>query len=722
MRLLRLALALALPLLAWAACGSHDSLAPYANALIRAPRETVRYAYVGAEGRIFVIDLSRNKVRRTYQQYANGPMVSVTSAVTDLNSPYVFFGDTSGVVASLNASGGFPTAIANRVCQSGSGAIQPSNEVAYFSSCEPTIFKVGTDDEHVGKLTIQGSRGAYNIGVNPVAQTLYYDGTNVTGCMYAYNLVNHRSSACFGAMVGTARAFAFANAGDLMYVLSTPGTNLYKVATTTNYPIGRRFLDATFDTTSSALAIDPIRNDRLYVAEGDPVDRLLYVNPDTLQAYASIPIRSQPDSIAVSADGATAYVLSQGGSLQVIDTVKRSVVATISLGHEPHVIALRDRDTRLPANCAGRPHYVRLVPDGSDQFVVPTAQGYRLTGPQAQRFSLVSLDCKGNRVLAVHYATNVKGSVRLDSSNANLVLTARGPSSTSAILNVTATAGGGSAKAAIAIETTAAIYEFDTYLPVTFDPYGNPTPESATAFNGAPAPPAGVAYSERRGRFYMTSYHNENTVYEYDRNGKYVGRFSSTALLSPGALAFDRTEQYLYVTNGEKRSSARSILKIDLNGRVVRTSGTFAGPRTAAGLALSPNGKTLYTFDTKAQTLYAFDDSGHLKRTSVVAFTPTSLAVDPNTGNLAVANANSSTVSIYDSAFKPIGEITSASIYEPSALAFDPSTSYLYVVDLVRNGPHQVTAFDQHGDAVDFGTNWGFQYNPEDVVQIAIVR
>lgn len=75
-------------------------------------------------------------------------------------------------------------------------------------------------------------------------------------------------------------------------------------------------------------------------AEGNPlVQQVPGANPEGAVAGLAI---GGPVAVALSDDGATAYVVQSGspGSLIVLDTVRRSVLATVPLGAEPFALAI----------------------------------------------------------------------------------------------------------------------------------------------------------------------------------------------------------------------------------------------------------------------------------------------------------------------------------------------------------------------------------------------
>lgn len=96
-----------------------------------------------------------------------------------------------------------------------------------------------------------------------------------------------------------------------------------------------------------------------HIVVADTADHLLWVSspqqgtvravdPATGQVVAALPVR-QPDGLALTADQATLLVtsgLDGPGTLQFIDTHKRTVTAKVAVGSAPHAIAISPDATR----------------------------------------------------------------------------------------------------------------------------------------------------------------------------------------------------------------------------------------------------------------------------------------------------------------------------------------------------------------------------------------
>jgi YVTN family beta-propeller protein len=76
--------------------------------------------------------------------------------------------------------------------------------------------------------------------------------------------------------------------------------------------------------------------------------RLAILDTAKMTKRNEIPLRGNPQGIALSGDGSTLYVAEHGaGSVAVIDTIKQDVISRISVGRSPTAVAIADKTRRL---------------------------------------------------------------------------------------------------------------------------------------------------------------------------------------------------------------------------------------------------------------------------------------------------------------------------------------------------------------------------------------
>src|SRR5215510_7014169 len=80
---------------------------------------------------------------------------------------------------------------------------------------------------------------------------------------------------------------------------------------------------------------------------------VLDVTGDTGTVLDEIPVGKEPSSIALNADSSRAYVANAAdGTVSVINTEKRKVIATINVGAEPHALCFTPNFTKLHVACS----------------------------------------------------------------------------------------------------------------------------------------------------------------------------------------------------------------------------------------------------------------------------------------------------------------------------------------------------------------------------------
>jgi DNA-binding beta-propeller fold protein YncE len=126
----------------------------------------------------------------------------------------------------------------------------------------------------------------------------------------------------------------------------------------------------------------------------------------------------------------------------------------------------------------------------------------------------------------------------------------------------------------------------EPYNILVYDKNGNVVTPSGTFPNLAN--PSGIAYDSSNNHLYVvndTSNVGQSTITEYDGNGNQIPTSGTFPNLNyPNGIAFDPQNQQLYVTNGNS-----TITVYDQNGNQIKTSGSFPNVNQATP-PLNPTG------------------------------------------------------------------------------------------------------------------------------------
>ncbi len=151
---------------------------------------------------------------------------------------------------------------------------------------------------------------------------------------------------------------------------------------------------------------------------------------------------------------------------------------------------------------------------------------------------------------------------------------------------------------------------------------------------------------------------------------------------SPLAMVADRDARTLYVAE----YTADSIAVVDpAKGIVARR---IALPEAPGGLALSPDGKTLYVTNAAPAGLVRFINTatGEEQAAVSVGHTPMAVALHPDGSALYVGNRFNNDISVVDVATRQESARIPA-VREPVALALTPDGALLFVANLLPDGP-----------------------------------
>lgn len=146
-----------------------------------------------------------------------------------------------------------------------------------------------------------------------------------------------------------------------------------------------------------------------------------------------------------------------------------------------------------------------------------------------------------------------------------------------------------------------------------------------------------------------------------------------------------------------------SVIKTSTN-TVVKTVTVTTPANTLNGLAISPDGKTVYVavdnLDTDAGSVAVIKTATNkIASTIPVGYGPTGLAVSPDSATVYVANADDGTVSIINTTTSAVSTVNLGGNTVPMSIAFSANGNRAYVVDAGSNAvsiidttTHAVTA------------------------------
>ena len=147
-----------------------------------------------------------------------------------------------------------------------------------------------------------------------------------------------------------------------------------------------------------------------------------------------------------------------------------------------------------------------------------------------------------------------------------------------------------------------------------------------------------------------------------------------------GSLAFSRDGKKLYVSGG----GDNKVRTYDVNGEKLTETASIptfgSGAHFTAGVAVSPDGKSLYVTDQLADQAAVVDltTPAHMQTTLAVGHNPYTLTTSPDGHSVYVANQGANTVTVVDAASKKATATITVGTH-PDAVITDPHTGTLYV-------------------------------------------
>ena len=188
--------------------------------------------------------------------------------------------------------------------------------------------------------------------------------------------------------------------------------------------------------------------------------------------------------------------------------------------------------------------------------------------------------------------------------------------------------------------------------------------------------PTGIAVNSSSGNVYVTSY-------EYFGNVSLINGSTNTVVktipvgkgTAPDGIAFDLSNGYVYVANGDGNSI--SIINGTTN-TVVKTIPVGNGPE---GIAFDSFNGYVYVANTLSQNVSIINGTTNsVVKTIPVGNGPEGIAFDQSNGYVYVANYASSNVSVINGNTNTVVKTIPVGI-DPQAVAFDSSNGNLYVTD-----------------------------------------
>lgn len=703
---------------ALAGCGgggggsSSGGLPPQKPVSTATPGAAPLYGYVtnSGDGTVSVFDPAADKVVATIKGFGI-PGV----AAANVNTPYVYVADIFFARAfAIDSRTNAVTPVVGG-CNIDSVAMRPAGNIAYVgAACSDTIDYVNTSTNTDQRFIVPDYPGfvaTASLYPNPSNPLIYITAGNT---VFVYDETKAAITAAFGEPVGIAAMVANPN-GTQLYVAAN---TVQEVNTATNTITASVPLDA------AALALNPATN-LLYATLSDK-NQVAVVDTTRMEITGYINVGNEPHGLALNAAGTLGYAANYGdGTVSVFDLKTNAVVATFAVGAHPASVVLRDAGTSSTA-CTGKPALVRVTPDSSAHFVFTLANGFRLVGPQSQKFDLTAIDCNGMPVSSASIAASIGPGVTMSPpANGSLTLTASQPLAAPVQLLVTASSPQGSVQTALTIEASPAIYETTNGGSVyVWDDHGNIIPQPSSAFSGLPGA-AGIAYNAADGRLYVAQDSNP-VIQVYDLAGNLQSTIRNAALNNPVAIAFNSAGTTMFVANAAYGSSppAGSVVALSTSGALQSAAGAFPGLAQPLGVAYDASSGHVLVTDNSAKALVTFDSAGSVLSTTPLAFQPEGLTLDPNTGVVYVLNGTGNTVAEFSN-LAPVGALSGPLDY-PMVAAFDPFHRRIYAANY-QTAPApgtqlpQVIAFDEQGNIINYAPEGGFMNGPVSVQGIVVV-
>ena len=254
-----------------------------------------------------------------------------------------------------------------------------------------------------------------------------------------------------------------------------------------------------------------------------------------------------------------------------------------------------------------------------------------------------------------------------------------------------------------------------------FDNLGEYVTLPTTAFSGISGGGA-ITYNGADGNIYVAD-DNTGNILVFTPLGTFVRQLNQPLSRASG-IAFSPNGALLYIANQTTGvSGPGAIVEMTTSGTIVTQPGAFPGLTGPISLAVDPTSASVYVADHTQNELLSFDPNGRAVGSVALPFSPTSIALDPNISTLYTSSALGNSVAEYTTSLAPKGTIASQNIYEPGALAFDPFYKSLFIVNFVTlSGPGpvitQMTTVDEQGNtaAIPFFINI-----PQDIQAATVV-
>ena len=380
----------------------------------------------------------------------------------------------------------------------------------------------------------------------------------------------------------------------------------------------------------------------LFSSTGGTIDA---VNPSFDTALASVGTGTSPESVALTPDGARAYVANGGANtVSVIDTGTNTAIATVAVGASPNAVA--------------------VTPDGARAYVADSS---------ANTVSVI--DTGTNTVVATVPVGTTPSSVAIGGSRAYV------PNSGANTVSVIDT-GTNTVVATILVGTAPAEVSLtpDGSRAYVRNSSSSDVSVIDTATNGVIATvpvgstPKSVAFKPDGSRAYVAN-QGSNTVSVIDNSLALPAVLATVAVGStPTAIALMPDGSRAYVSNAG--SNTVSVLDTATN----TVTATVSVGTTPRDIVITPDGSRAYVLNKDAASVSVIYTSNNTVIATVsVGANPNDVAIAPDGDRLYVLNKGSASVSVIDTdpggRFLKIGSGTVlVSAGTASLLKFDGST------------------------------------------------
>jgi YVTN family beta-propeller protein len=389
-------------------------------------------------------------------------------------------------------------------------------------------------------------------------------------------------------------------------------------------------------------------------------------------AVATVPVGSNPRSIAVNPITNVIYVAnSQSNNVTIIDG-KTDQAATVAVGSVPSFVAVNPVTNKIYVANSG--DNTVTVLDGATNNTITVSAG---TSPSA---------------VAVNSITNRIYVINKDSSNVTVI---------DGATNSTNSVRVGSSPNSIALNpVTNKIYvtNFGDNSVSVIDGHTNTVTNLAAGANPGP-----VVLNAATNKIYVANYGDGNLTVIDGSTNTLTSILLGVQPASSTAMALNPVTNKLYLANDRV-----GLTKVDLSSNA--WAGNYAVGAKPMSIVVNTSTNRIYVTLSQDNSVCSIDGANDLQYGAAVGSAPDAIAVNPVTNKVYTANTGSNDVSVVDAASYLILPMGGASTFQE--VRVNPATGTIYIAD---TGANRLIALNSglFGTSADTGADpLAFEVNP----------